>query len=308
MPLKRPRDIRGHNSVEATQIYIWEDEAGTNGSDSPFELLTENLLRIRTQARDGHAARRLENDRQGRKLPTLQPSTRSPRNHRCGRPASWSNQVHEAGDRSVQDKRHVRLVVSRMVVVLPTVSLIPAVISMRSLMASAVIEPEQAGARPQVVQLDRQFEFAARPSVRAHATTDRFQRRGTQHPAHEGDREKSVSTGPTNLDAMPQMTSVSRPTRRANRLCACGWSNLRVQIRQERFCLIVPIRALVRVKSVSPQKVAVRAQLEALSMADKTNSRPHMPWWILGVPPTVCRANGITADKSYRSAGHSVCA
>jgi hypothetical protein len=41
MPLKRPQDIRGHNSVEVTQLYIWEDEAGTNGSDSPFELFTE---------------------------------------------------------------------------------------------------------------------------------------------------------------------------------------------------------------------------------------------------------------------------
>jgi hypothetical protein len=41
MPLKRPQDIREHNSVEVTQLYIWEDEAGTNGSDSPFELFTE---------------------------------------------------------------------------------------------------------------------------------------------------------------------------------------------------------------------------------------------------------------------------
>jgi hypothetical protein len=41
MPLKRPQDIRGHNSVEVTQLYIWQDEAGTNGSDSLFELFTE---------------------------------------------------------------------------------------------------------------------------------------------------------------------------------------------------------------------------------------------------------------------------
>ena len=41
MPLKRLQDILGHNSLEATRLYILEDETEINGSHSPFDLLNE---------------------------------------------------------------------------------------------------------------------------------------------------------------------------------------------------------------------------------------------------------------------------
>ena len=41
MLLKRLQDILAHDSLEVTQLYILADEAEINGSDGPFDLLSE---------------------------------------------------------------------------------------------------------------------------------------------------------------------------------------------------------------------------------------------------------------------------